>query len=74
MGCSPWGHRESDLTEHTCVSDQGALNRGSPDPFLELSYSARAPHRTQINILLTCYLSLTMAITQEQPGKRDAQD
>ena len=19
MGCSPWGHKESDMTEHTCI-------------------------------------------------------
>ena len=57
MGCSPWGHRESDMTEQlsTPVFLTNELqNRGSPDPFLEFNYFARAPHKTQINILLTC--------------------
>ena len=34
VGCSPWGHRESDLTEHTAQDIQGArlLSLGQNTP------------------------------------------
>ena len=49
---------ESDMTEQVSTPVFPAnelLNRGSPDPFLKFNYFVRAPHRTQINILLTCW-------------------